>query len=91
MLETLLRANGCTGETVALDSASQYPRGAGYQQGERFSTVVYPRADGTVPVAVTVMKEMPHGAIHDQSRAAWRFLRRFRRIEGRKDICLDMG
>lgn len=91
MLETLLRANGCTGEAVALDSASQYPRGAGYQQGERFSTMAYPKADGAVPVAVTVMKEMPHGAIHDQSRAAWRFLRRFRRIEGRKDICLDMG
>ena len=53
--------------------------------------MAYPKADGAVPVAVTVMKEMPHGAIHDQSRAAWRFLRRFRRIEGRKDICLDMG
>ena len=41
-----------------------------------------PEADGAVPVSVTVMKEMPHGAIHDQSRAAWRFLSRFRRIEG---------
>lgn len=28
------------------------------------------------------MKNMPHGAIREQSRASWEFLRHFRRPEG---------
>jgi hypothetical protein len=32
------------------------------------------------------MKDMPHGAIYDQSRAAWAFLKRFSRPEGSKKV-----
>ncbi|MFR1359138.1 MAG: hypothetical protein ACLSBB_18260 [Ruthenibacterium lactatiformans] len=38
-----------------------------------------PDAQGVPRVCVTVMKNMPHGAIHDESRAAWEFMRRYRR------------
>ena len=34
---------------------------------------------GQAMVCVTVMKNMPHGAIRDEARAAWMFMRQFRR------------
>lgn len=88
LLDTVLKANGCTGETVSADSAAQYPDKAGYTQGDRFSTVFYPRADGSARVAVTTMRDMPHGAIHDESRAVWNFLKQFRRLSGARSILM---
>ena len=32
------------------------------------------------------MKNMPHGAIPEQSRAAWEFLRHFRRPAGSRQV-----
>lgn len=59
-----------------------YTASQGYAQGDRFRTMVYHGPDGMPRVAYTVMKNMPHGAIREQSRAAWEFLRHFRRPEG---------
>lgn len=55
----------------------------GYKEGDRFRTAVYNGRDGRPVVCCTVMKDMPHGAIKEQSRAAWHFLRQFsRRADG---------
>lgn len=88
LLDAILKANGCTGEAVCADNSVQYTKEAGYAQGERLSTVFYLREDGTARVAVTTMKDMPHGAIHDESRAVWSFLKRFRRLGNTKNITI---
>lgn len=88
LLDTVLKANGRTRETVSADSAAQYPDEAGYTQGDRFSTVFYSCADGSARVAVTTMRDMPHGAIHDESRAVWNFLKQFRRLPGARSISM---
>ncbi len=59
-----------------------YTASRGYHQGDRFKTLVYHGPDGLPRVAFTIMKNMPHGAIPEQSRAAWEFLRHFRRPAG---------
>lgn len=51
--------------------------------------MVYPDETGVARVAVTTMRDMPHGAIHDESRAVWDFLKRFRRLAGRKKISVE--
>ncbi len=89
LLDAALKANDCTGGSESLDSALKYPCTAGFTQGERFSTVVYPDETGVARVAVTTMRDMPHGAIHDESRAVWDFLKRFRRLAGRKKISVE--
>lgn len=89
LLDTVLKANGCTGEAIPVDSGIRYSKEAGYVQGERLSTVFYPDAQGTALVAVTTMKDMPHGAIHDESRAVWSFLKRFRRAIDYKNISIS--
>lgn len=89
-LEVLLRANGCPmrpaqglASRFAPDEVwtgeNHYTPERGFRQGERFQTLVYRGHDGVPKVGYTVMKDMPHGFIWDQSRAAWNFLRHFSR------------
>lgn len=60
-----------------------YTAEAGYENGERFTTYVYYGSNGltkssdepTPQVCVTIMKNMPHGAIWEESRAAWEFMK----------------
>ena len=63
-----------------------YTETAGYAEGDRFRTSLYKRKDGTVMAGMTVMKDMPHGAIMEQSRAAWEFMKHFRRPGNGKKI-----
>lgn len=63
-----------------------YTTSQGYLQGGRFKTLVYHGPDGLPRVAFTIMKNMPHGAIPEQSRAAWEFLRHFRRPAGSRQV-----
>ena len=63
-----------------------YTETAGYAEGDRFRTSLYKRKDGTVMAGMTVMKDMPHGAIMEQSRAAWEFMKHFRRLGNGKKI-----
>ena len=87
MLEQMLRANCCAAVRTAggfvpdaiYNGENHYTAARGYTEGERFGTAVYRDAQGVPRVCVTVMKNMPHGAIHDESRAAWEFMRRYRR------------
>lgn len=61
---------------------NHYTAAAGYPEGGRFTAYVYKDANGVPCAAMTVMRDMPHGAVHDESRAAWEFLRRWRRPAG---------
>lgn len=63
-----------------------YTASRGYHQGDRFKTLVYHGPDGLPRVAFTIMKNMPHGAIPEQSWAAWEFLRHFRRPAGSRQV-----
>ena len=82
-----VRANCCAAVRTAggfvpdaiYNGENHYTAARGYTEGERFGTAVYRDAQGVPRVCVTVMKNMPHGAIHDESRAAWEFMRRYRR------------
>ncbi len=61
------------------DAHSCYSREDGYVQPERLTTYVFYGRDGKPRVCFTNVSDMPHGAIYDESRAAWSFLRHFRR------------
>ena len=82
-LDIVLPANGCdrTAEG-AWDAGNRYTADKGYTQGERLSTRVFCNAAGSVRVGLTTVKNMTHGAIPDESRAAWEFMKRFRRVNG---------
>ena len=88
-LEVLLPANNCTirsarGLTTRFEpdeirTDETWYRSHGYREENRFTTMLYNNAAGEPRVGYTVMKNMPHGAIAEQSRACWEFLRNFRR------------
>lgn len=86
-LDILLKANGCDRSTEEIwNGENHYLKEKGYLEGERFFTRVFRNEKGSVRVGLTVMKNMPHGAIWDESRAAWEFMRRFRRVNGNKQV-----
>ena len=95
-LGPVLKANGCTAPEseeegsfrpdAVRDGQNYYTQEKGYQSGDRLYTRLYTAADGTPRVGYTVMKNMPHGAIPDESRAAWDFLRHFSRPQGSKTV-----
>lgn len=86
-LGIVLPANGCDpASEQAWDGRNHYTADAGYLDGDRMDTRVFSTAGGSVRVGVTTMKNMPHGAIPDEARAAWEFMRRFRRVSGSKTI-----
>ena len=73
-IDLLLKASGCVRE-----------KGEHIAQG-RFDTTVYRDEQGVPMVAYTVMKNMPHGSIVEQSRAAWDFMRKFRRPDEEREV-----
>ncbi|MGN0977273.1 MAG: alpha/beta hydrolase family esterase [Faecousia sp.] len=97
LLSAYLQANGCTvlpdqtcpvgyrpdGEATAKDAYANLP------EGDRFHTYSYLGRNGYPMVCVTVMKNMPHGAIREQSRVAWEFLKHFRRPAGSKTVTYE--
>lgn len=86
-IDFMLAASGCTRESEERwNAAVHYPSSRGYREGERFSTRVFCNQAGSVRMGFTVMRDMPHGAIADEARAAWEFLRRFRRPAGSKAV-----
>lgn len=86
MIRPMLAANGCLDAEPVLAGPELYPAEKGYTDGARFSTASYKNSAGEIMVTVTVMKDMPHGAVYDESRAAWDFLKNFRRVEGSRRI-----
>jgi hypothetical protein len=63
----------------------------GYKEGDRFQTEVYCREDQSARVCVTVMKNMPHGAIAEEARFTWEFLKQFCRPKGSKKVLNKIG
>ena len=80
-LEILLKRNHCERERYEVwDHTNHYTAENGYQQKDRFHTLAFYDENGVVRVGLTVMKNMPHGAVWDESRAAWEFMKQFKRI-----------
>jgi len=103
LLENMLKVNGCAvreSETLGpikfipdrVWNGENYYTGANrYTDGDRFQTFEYDNGDGQVRVCFTIMKNMPHGAVYDESRAAWAFLKRFSRLDGQKKVKEAIG
>lgn len=71
------------------NSQNRYTIEAGFPQGRRLTTWVYHNAQGHPRFCFTSVKDMPHGAIHDEARAAWEFLRHFSRPDGSKTVVYE--
>jgi len=63
----------------AWNAENTFTPAEGYSQGERLNAYVYQNDLGSPRVCYLEVKDMPHGAIHDEARATWQFLRRFSR------------
>lgn len=96
-LEIMLEANhcpknpaqgltSCFAPTEIRTAENHYTAPNGYTQGERLRTYVYRDVRGVPKVGYTVMKNMPHGAIYDQTIATWEFVKHFHRPEGSKEV-----
>ncbi len=82
-----LIANGCAVQSLVLyDKTNYFTPENGYRQGDRFCTRGYRAADGVTCVLITTMKNMPHGAIAEESRLTWEFVKHFRRRKGQKQV-----
>lgn len=96
-LEILLKANHCSARRDDKEPGGFVPDEiragrdgyADYAQGDRFYTRIYYGPDKEARVGFTVMKNMPHGAIEEESRAAWEFLKRFRRPRESREVVLN--
>lgn len=98
MMETYIRLNGGTPRPAAekkpvawafdefWNAENTFTREAGYREGERLQAYVYHNKQGSARVCFMEVKDMPHGAIHDEARATWRFLRRFSRPGNGKKV-----
>ncbi len=82
-LRHVLGPNGCSGAApVVLDGENRYLAGRGYVQGKRMRSRMFLDAAGVAKVGITEVQDLPHGAIPDEARAAWEFMKRFRRVGG---------
>ncbi|NCB32626.1 MAG: hypothetical protein EOM64_01870 [Erysipelotrichia bacterium] len=86
-LDMMLKINGCDRKNETIRNGKNfYTEGNGYSDGDRFHSRAFSDSQGSVKTVLTVMKNMPHGAIWDESRAAWEFMKRFKRNAKRKKI-----
>lgn len=86
-LALYLKVNHCapSSETV-MDGSNYYTKENGYCDGERFVTRLFRSSSGVPMVGYTVMKNMPHGAVKEESTAAWNFMKHFSRLNSSKKI-----
>ncbi|MBP3893283.1 MAG: hypothetical protein J6D34_04495 [Atopobiaceae bacterium] len=86
-LADVLPPNGATAESERVwDESNRYTSERGYREGMRISSRVFCNAQGSPRVGLTVARDMPHGAIADEARAAWEFMSRFCRPVGSKKV-----
>ena len=86
-LAVYLQADHCDATVVkVLDQSNYYTASNGYNDGSRFNTHLYSSHSQIPMVGYTVMKNMPHGAVKEESKAAWAFMRRFARHNQSKEI-----
>jgi len=84
-LEILCQVNHCSkDQNESLEKV--YTPERHYENGDRFQTKVIRNDQSSIRIGLTVMKNMPHGAIFDESRATWEFMKRFRRPHNSKTV-----
>ena len=83
-----LDANGCEELNVKELNPNKHLLGEGYVQRDRFKIFAYPSKthSGEILQYTIIMKNMPHGAIPDESLFTWNFLKQFKRIDGDKAV-----
>lgn len=80
-------SNGCSQQPRCVwDGNNHYTADAGYAEGKRFNTALFCNAAGQNMASLTIMQNMPHGAIPDEARACWEFMCQFRRPNGSKKV-----
>ncbi|MCI8534020.1 MAG: hypothetical protein HFG68_00320 [Hungatella sp.] len=72
MIEPLIAANDC----ISVESREE----------NGCFTVVHKNSYGKPMVSVIIMRDMPHGAVYEESRFTWEFLKQFRRIGGARKV-----
>ncbi len=86
-LAYVLAPNGCDeGDAVCWDGENHYLPELGYVEGERLESRVYLGSDGLPRVGITEVRDLPHGAIEDEARAAWEFMSGFSRAADSKKV-----
>lgn len=86
-LSFVLDPNGCDEkDCVIWNGKNQYLAEFGYTEGARMSSRVFLDSDGCARVGITCVDDLPHGAIADEARAAWEFMRKFRRPDGGRAV-----
>lgn len=86
-LDIMLKVNQCDRASERLlNGINCYTAAEKYKEGNRFHTRIFSNNDGSIRVGLTIMKNMPHGAIWDESRAAWNFMKRFKRSENAEKV-----
>lgn len=82
-IDYLLKINACTRDK---ETIIKYHENDGYESPDRLQSKAYCNKQGTTYLINTIMKDMPHGAIKDEARAAWNFMKRFKRPQGSKKV-----
>ncbi len=102
LIESMLKVNHCnivendSSEPLPFkpdlihDESNTYTEENGYTDGDRMKTYWFCNQYGEIRVGYTLLKNMPHGAVYDQSRAAWTFLKQFSRKHGEKKVELNL-
>ncbi len=86
-LKVLYEINHCVKEDK-IDPSQFYTQDKSYTEGNRFKTKVYTNSNEDKLVEFIIMKDMPHGAIWDESRAAWEFMKKFKRKNKHKEVTI---
>lgn len=82
-----LNVNHCDADHgLTCNESNYFTSENGYQEGNRFSTVAYSNDENDVRVLVTLMKNMPHGAINEETQLIWEFFRNFCRKKHAKQV-----
>ena len=97
LLPVYLQANGCAALPEPQCPAGYRPdweytaekEYAPLSEGHRFHTYAYRGVHGEPAVCVTLMKNMPHGAVREQSRVTWEFFRHYRRPVQSKSVIFE--
>lgn len=88
-LALYLQADHCDKESeTEWNGSNYYTEENGYFDGDRFDTRLYQNSAGVPMVGFTVMKDMPHGAVKEESKAAWAFMKRFNRPNASKKVSM---
>lgn len=80
VLISFLANNGCPIELKYVRTADNYfTSQRGYIEGQRFDSSVFRNRHGETRAISTIMKDMPHGIIAEETRYTWEFFQSYSR------------